>query len=417
MSKAPRPASDRWQRAAHVLWLLLAVALVVKSFASPDRHTVFPKFAAGAEHWWERAPLYEPYEGLGSFRYPPPFALVMTPFAPFGHRLGGALWSLVQLAVYLAGLRAFARWMQGSPAAPRVRSWLAPQHGSTPDHNTIPERSQLRSVPVGGFLLLATIGAIRPLWNGQAHVMVSGALLLGACAMARGQFWRGGGWLALPVFLKVAPVATLGLAAVAFGRRSAVAGLVALTAGVLLPFLTAPPDYVLEQYRGFSTHVQETATRRWDSFRDFWTVWHSIAGAVNVSAYRVLQGSAALAFALWAFLLRSRCSATALAHHVLALGAVWQLGFGPAADYKSYVVLAPLSTFALLASLRLRDGRGLAVAAWLMTTILAAGAVERALRSVSELAVLILPCGLLLYLLWWAVAGRRVVARWRDRTS
>src|SRR5690349_15494545 len=71
-------------RLAVGLWLILAAAVAVRTLVRPASHTVFPIFASSAEHWWGDQSLYQEYPGLDYFRYPPIFALFVTPFSCLG---------------------------------------------------------------------------------------------------------------------------------------------------------------------------------------------------------------------------------------------------------------------------------------------------------------------------------------------
>ena len=46
---------------------------------------------------------------LDYFRYPPPFAVAVSPLAACGPRVGGLLWVWLGMGVYLTGLWVFAR--------------------------------------------------------------------------------------------------------------------------------------------------------------------------------------------------------------------------------------------------------------------------------------------------------------------
>ncbi|MHB8736925.1 MAG: glycosyltransferase family 87 protein, partial [Terriglobales bacterium] len=143
---------------ALMLWLILAAAVGVRTLVRPTRHTVFPIFAASADHWWGDRALYQEYPPLDHFRYPPLFALFATPFSAFGLTAGGILWSWTGMAVYAAGLWRFVR--EVIPAA-----WTR-------------QRTAL-------FLMLGALGALRGLWNAQSNALVVGLLLLGAAALVR----------------------------------------------------------------------------------------------------------------------------------------------------------------------------------------------------------------------------------------
>ena len=100
----------------------------------PENHTVFPVFASSAEHWWADQPLYANYEPLlDHFRYPPVFAVAITPFHLLGLQAGGILWSWINLAVYAAGLHHYVRDMLPGSWTPGRRAGLqALARGGTP---------------------------------------------------------------------------------------------------------------------------------------------------------------------------------------------------------------------------------------------------------------------------------------------
>src|SRR5436305_13580913 len=66
-------------RVAIALWVVLGFALAVRTLYRPESHTVFPLFSAGSVRWWTDQPLYADYHPMDYFRYPPLFAIVITP--------------------------------------------------------------------------------------------------------------------------------------------------------------------------------------------------------------------------------------------------------------------------------------------------------------------------------------------------
>ena len=52
----PRPL-----QAILFLWLILALALTVRTCFRPASHTCFPVLAGGADHWWADEPVYANY--------------------------------------------------------------------------------------------------------------------------------------------------------------------------------------------------------------------------------------------------------------------------------------------------------------------------------------------------------------------
>src|SRR5205823_5179943 len=99
----PSPATDFSLHLALGLWLLLGVGVGFRTFLRPDSHTDFPIFVAAAQHWWADQPLYERDPVLDDFRYPPPFAVTISPLAFLGPMVGGTLWVWLSMAVLSAG--------------------------------------------------------------------------------------------------------------------------------------------------------------------------------------------------------------------------------------------------------------------------------------------------------------------------
>src|SRR4051794_4633140 len=167
-------------RLALALWLALGLAVALRTLVAPESHTVFPISAAASGHWWADLPLYARYRPLDYFRYPPPFAVALSPLAACGPRVGGVLWVWLGMGVYFAGLWAFARDVLGIP-------WARPR--------------------LALFLVLGALGAVRGLWNAQSNALVTGLLLLGASALVRRRGWQAALLMAGSVAVKLTPAA------------------------------------------------------------------------------------------------------------------------------------------------------------------------------------------------------------------
>ncbi len=371
-------------RQASVWWIVFAVALVARTLHRPESHTVFPVFATSSHHWWNDAPLYDDYKPLDFFRYPPPFAPAFTPFALLGPRAGGVLWSLVSLGTYWLGLRRF--W----------RDLLTRQ----PDDPLLTP-----------FLLLALVGAVTGLWNAQSNALVVGLVLLGASAAVRQRWWTSAFWFSLSVLFKLTPLPLVLLACAWQPKHLAGRTVLLLAAGFLLPFLTRPPEVVIEQYRGWATHLAESANERWPGFRDAWTVRavsrHLIEGGsglpdleapVDESWYRVVQlsgAAAVLAASLW---LKRRGSDARKLLLSLAGGSTWALLLGPAAEPPTHVFLAPFLAWGLVD--RAWPRRWLVVTAAVLLLVLGWGSLSRPLWNAAPWLILTLPAGLVLFAAW-----------------
>jgi hypothetical protein len=91
---------------------------------------------------------------------------------------------------------------------------------------------------------------------------------------------------------------------------------------------------------------------------------------------------------------------------VLAAGVGYLMLFGPAVEFPTYAILAPMTAWGLLEAGEQRFGRLLMLAAYLMTGILGFGAVERALAGRWPLVAAMLPAGTLLFLAWLMAYAR-----------
>ena len=138
------PKTD-WMRLAVLLWIILTVAVSVKTVTQPTRRTVYPVFALGSQHWWQDAPLHADYSdetGTDIYRYSPTFAIAFTPFALLPDWLGGLLWNLLCIGVFFLSMRKL------------VETLL---QGAWP-----PWRE-------GMFLCLALVGSVRGIWAAQSN--------------------------------------------------------------------------------------------------------------------------------------------------------------------------------------------------------------------------------------------------------
>jgi Glycosyltransferase family 87 len=401
--RGERPGSRRYNTLhwALTLWLILAAAVSVRTLFRPSSHTVFPIFAASADHWWGDQSLYQEYPSLDNFRYPPVFALVVTPFSALGLSVGGILWCWVGMAVYLAGLWWFVRDVIPSP-------WTRQRTGL--------------------FLILGCLGALRGLWNAQSNALIVGLLLLAMAALVHAlqsdgragdsrRWWLAAWMLALPVALKLTPLPSVLLLCALWPRRLAWRLAVVMAVLFLVPFLTRPPLIVVEHYQEWLDRALETGNVRWLGFRDGWTVWlvlRQLFGGepgplplrepMDSSCYRLVQlttGAAALGWCLWQQRRAARLGLGPrwLVHVTLSMGLAWLMLFGPAVEHATYVFLAPPLVWAVLERRAWPLGRGLIWASFALIMILGWGAVSR-LLGMWPVLLITLPAGTALFALW-----------------
>jgi hypothetical protein len=373
-------------RLAVGLWVALAAAVAVRTLISPESHSVFPIFAASADHWWADRPLYCFYPSLDLFRYPPPFAVAVSPFGALGLRAGGVLWSWAGMAVYAAGLWRFARDVL--PAG-RSRGWAA------------------------AFLALGTVVALPALWNAQSNPLVVGLLLLGASGVARRRWWTAALLLAAATWLKLTPLLPALLLCLLWPRRLAPRFAAALAAGALLPFLTRPADVVLGHYLEWVAALTQTGGARWPGFRDAWTAWQVtcdfVRGHVGPSAprpidwggYPILQlgaGAASVAWCLWQRVRHD--DPRRVVQLALAMVMAWLMLFGPAVEHPTYAFLAPSLAWAVLEWRAWPRGRGLIVAAFVLIAVLGWEPLVHPLLDRLPVLLAALPVGTALFAAW-----------------
>jgi hypothetical protein len=379
---APHPAL----RVALTLWLVFGVAVSVRTVLRPGSHTVFPVLAASSQHWWADQPLYARYRPLDYFRYPPVFAVAFTPLSAAGLTAGGVLWNWLNLGVYGWGL-----W--------RLRRDVLPVTWA-------PGREAL-------FLTVGLLGALRGLWNGQSNALAIGLLLLAAAAVARRRWWAAAGLLAAPVLVKLTPVVPALLLSALWPRKLLGRFLLALAAGLLLPFLTKAPDLVLHHYRDWLMHLLGSSGERWPGFRDAWTAWLAvrnvlfreplaltapIAHPLPYRALQVLSGLGVLAWCLWQ---RTRgLGSRQLLALTLAMGLTWLMLFGPAVEHATYVFLAPALAWAAAQRCDWRPARPLAVASLGLVLVFGWGAMLRSFPAAQPYLLAALPLGTALFAAW-----------------
>jgi hypothetical protein len=364
--------SPWWNPAFHV-WIWFAIALTIKAVVEPVLHSTYPCFEAGTRCWWAGQDLYDAAICPHDYRYGPAFAMAMTPLALLPTWLGGLLWTWLNTAALFCSLLAMARWVLPG----RVSGW--------------------REVV---FLLLALLGSVRMLWSGQSNPLVFALVAGGAAALTRQRWSWAALLLAMPVHIKVWPIAAAMLLVVCRPRQLAWRFAVALLGVAALPFLTKPAAWVCQQYYGWYCLLVGPAQLR-HSYRDAWTIWELIHQPVSAHGYLLLQlGTAALVLALCWRRVRQDSSTAELLTFVLALWTGWQLVFGPGTERNTFGMLAPLSAWAMIGAYRQQRGRILISLSFLLTIASTFGVIERALAIRYPAVLAAHPVGVLLFVGW-----------------
>lgn len=372
----PRPY---WLTLAFLLWIFFVAAISVKTLIDPETHSSYPCFAEATRRWWAGENMYELIGVPQEFRYGPPFAVAFTPFELLPPRLGGLLWSWTNVVVLFWSLRALTgRLLPGD--------W-------TPKRQAV-------------FLMLVLLCSLRTTWAAQCNTLIFSLVAGAGVAIVRGRWWLAALLLAMPVYIKVWPLAAALLLIAYWPRQLAPRFAAALAMVAAMPLLTKPWPAVLTHYQQWFAALLGPAQLR-HNYRDAWTVWELIHQPVPPRAYLVLQLAAAgvtLAICLWQR--RRAGSVSRSLTFTLGLWACWQLVFGPATERNTFGLIAPLTSWGLITALEERRGRALMVAAFVLATTVHFGMIERALLNLSPAVVAIHPIAIMLFASWlvyWAV--------------
>src|ERR1700722_6629132 len=150
--------------AALLIWILAIVGVAIHAFLNPQKHTVFPIYAAAARDWWAGRPLYfqlHPDE----FMYGPLFAIAVSPLAFLRENVGGMLWKVLNAAVFLGAL---FTWLRSA------------------------RRDRFGSGALAAILLLALGESMQSLYDGNANLMMLAGILLALAALVQSRSIRAG---------------------------------------------------------------------------------------------------------------------------------------------------------------------------------------------------------------------------------
>ena len=293
------------------------------------------------------------------------------------------------------------------------------------------------------FLVLVAIGSAVGIWSLQSNALVTALIVLGLAATLRQQWWKAAVFLALPVFIKLWPLALVLLLIVYWPRQLLGRFTLVCLGLVLAPYLTRPPQIVAWQYREWYLSLTGPLQARWPGYRDAWTVWEEFCRLIGHApdqpfyhgVYTVLSLSAAIGVLGWCLwqgrrLARkvaengsglvsaphrvgevnvvSKCGAAALDQEnhghllvlILSMWVAWQLLFGPGTEQLTYGIIAPSASWAVLVSIAERRAVWLTCTAWAMLALLPSGDIERALLGIFCGARALAPLGVALFVAW-----------------
>ena len=194
------------------------------------------------------------------FRYGPTFAFLFTPLTLLPVRLGALVWMWMNLATFAWTMRALVRDILPG-------RWNADQEGT--------------------FLLLALLTTYRGFWTAQTNMLIVTCLVAALLAAAQRRWALAALFLAIPVHIKIWPLAAALLVIACWPRALIVRFGAALLAVAALPMLLKWPSLVWARYADWYRALVGPMQIRHD-YHDMWTVLETFQRPDH-TAYAILQ--------------------------------------------------------------------------------------------------------------------------------
>jgi hypothetical protein len=227
--------------------------------------------------------------------------------------------------------------------------------------------------------LLAGLLAATGLIDAQVNALVIGLLLLASADLVRQRSGWAACWTALACLLKLFPVSFALLVVLLRPRTFAPRLVLALLAGLFLPFLLQDPDLVWQHYQSWIQLIgQDQGRQDWPldlSYRDLRFLFRVYLIPLPHQIWQALQFVGGLLMAMLVIGLRLRKEPeTKTLVRILGLACCWMLVLGPATEGCTYVLLAPSLAWAAVESFRTSrrkdEGQRPALGRWLRRGVL-----------------------------------------------
>jgi Glycosyltransferase family 87 len=310
---------------AVIVWAILLGVVAVRTVAQPNSHDCYkPFYEPAGLNWLHGVDLYQ--ETTATCRYCPLANAFFALLALTPSTVGGLAWRGVNTAAFLGGLF----WWLRVYAPP---TWTTAQRAAV----------YLIVMP----LAASTINCA------QANPLLTGLLLAGTAAAGRERWNWAAVFIAAACLLKIYPIALALLFIVAFPRRFLPRFLIALAAGLALPFVLQDPWWVARQHVGWWTSLCIDDRTQWPlerSYRDLWLIIRCYQLPVSYNVYVVIQlaiaaGIAGVCVAARWWAARPRLE---VLNAGLGLAVCWMTVCGPTTEGGGYILLAPTLAWACL---------------------------------------------------------------------
>lgn len=315
--------ADPWLRAALAAWLLVALAVSVRSVLQPRHCNATARWQAAGAAFLRGEPLYQSDDAkLEGYRPSPLAACLFAPMSAWPLPVAGVFLRLLNAGLFVAAALAWMRRGQATPFSP---------------------------AQCGIALLLMLPLALNSLNGAQAHLFVLSLMLLCLTAAAADRWMAAALAAALAGLLLLYPLALAVALCVAFPRRFLVPFLAAFALLALVPMLLQSPAYAAAQYAGWADLLKLRGMGQPAACRDLWHLFRTWHVHLGPGRYELIQLGGGLMFiASLAWYSWRGMSLHGRLTLALLLAVLWTLLLGPAADSSTYALIGPPLVWLLL---------------------------------------------------------------------
>ena len=359
-------------RGAWIVWgcfALLVVATRLDSVASIEN--VFTIYREAGLRWLNGQDLY-PAEF--KFNYFPPSAVLFAGWSwlPFG--LGGAIWRILNIAVFAYGLWSLSNRAEPTPSSQRF--FVA----------------TVVTVVLSG-------SAAR---YGQMTLAMAGLMMAAVALVETGALWRAAACAALAVALKPLAIVLLLLLVAIYPRLLWRCG-VALAVLFLMPFLFQHPDYVWRQYAAVPAMLATRAHPNYGWQQNIFGLLDKLFWSATDVGQTVTNGALAVAVMFLCWRARRHAPAIGVALAIYGLASCYILLFGSGTERNTYAMLAPVIGLVAVTALEAWDRRLLAFVGSLILIMLLSYTLQHAFPHTVLAMAKPIACLLLFAWLVWIV--------------
>jgi hypothetical protein len=216
--------------------------------------------------------------------------------------------------------------------------------------SVIPER--LNAEQLGALFLCAVPLAFQELGDVQTNGLAVGLMLMGTAAIANFRSTLGIIFLVLATMIKAYPVALLLLLILIFPRQLFWRFLIVTGSALALPFALQSPSYVPQQYKDWLAFGLNARGNPQGSHQllDIRVVFEQFHFVMTDHQYFLLEIFAAAVVAILVVHARWRgMEQKRLILLTFGLATSWMTVFGPATESQTYIVVAPIMAWAMIA--------------------------------------------------------------------